>query len=118
MTGNEESQIGSLMFVDLESGREVRVTHAVEPDGFPSQHRGPFLIVYGRTCEGYWYVQPRVLSVSGAGIDTGPNSGVERLRYGTPMSREPDIGDPAFFTRNGIDVRRYIASALAHAPTP
>lgn len=116
MTGNEMSQIGSRMFMDLESSREVRVTHAVEPDGFPSQHHGPFLIVYGRTRDGNWYVQPRVLSVSGAGVDAGPNSAVERLRYGLPRSGDPGIGDSEFFSRNGIDVRAYIASALAHAP--
>lgn len=108
MTGNERSQMNTPMYKGPK-GYFGLVTHAVEHDGFPSQWRGPVLTVYCRDEHGEIIVEPRWLTLAGAGVHFEPQFRLSELAT-------MDHSDDPWFTESQIPFPRWRELALKHAP--
>jgi len=110
MTGNARSQMGTPMYEVLDVFT-ASVIHAVEPDGFPSRRRGPFIIVYCYNEYNHIRVEPRVLSVAGVGIDRGPQFSFGELHESRSAER-----DPTWFANNEINFIGFCDVAIRNRP--
>lgn len=110
MSGNARSEMGKPMYVH--NGFTAVVTHAVELGGFPSQTRGPVLVVYCLDEDGDVLVEPRWLTPTGVGVHRGPQFRVQTLRD------DSNHQILSWFEKNEIPFETWLPMAIQHAPSP
>jgi len=106
------SEMGKPMH-ESDDGFKAVVSHSICLDGFPSQTRGPLLVVYCLDENDNILVEPRHLSVAGVGVDRGPQFKMEDLRE-SRMTHEEEV--LTWFSRNDVHLPEWVEHAILNAP--